>query len=215
MKRAVRRVAMGGVAIALLQLSGCAGRHQARVQEPAPAQGLTVPTPPRQLPSPTEQRDETAPPVRPPARRNQPSSRTTGPVSRCPLQARRSSPCSRRPTNGCAPATWRMPRPSSNAPCVWSRRIPCCGTVWRQCACSKGSSSRRPAWRPNPIPGWQQPATPGQQLGHHRPGQTTARRYGRRPCRQGKGARAAIAAALHGSHYPSECHTQLHNALGP
>jgi hypothetical protein len=65
MTRAVLRVAVVGVAIALVQLSGCAGRQPARLQEPAQAQRPTVPTPPRPPPSPAEKRDETARPARP------------------------------------------------------------------------------------------------------------------------------------------------------
>jgi tetratricopeptide (TPR) repeat protein len=60
------RVALVGVAITLMQLFGCAGRQQARVQEPAPEQRTTVPEPPRQPPSTTEKREQMPPPVRPP-----------------------------------------------------------------------------------------------------------------------------------------------------
>jgi predicted Zn-dependent protease len=66
MKRAVRSSILVGVAIALVQLSGCAGRPQERLPESVPEQHPTVPTPPRQPPSPAEKSHEAAPPQRPP-----------------------------------------------------------------------------------------------------------------------------------------------------
>jgi hypothetical protein len=67
MKRAVLRVALVGVAITLVQLSGCASQQQVRGPEPIQEQHTTGPTPPRQPPSTAEQRHETAAPARPPA----------------------------------------------------------------------------------------------------------------------------------------------------
>jgi predicted Zn-dependent protease len=66
MKRAVRGIILGGVALTLVQLSGCAGRQRERVQEPVQEPRATEPTPPRQPPSTTEKSKEAPPPLRPP-----------------------------------------------------------------------------------------------------------------------------------------------------
>lgn len=60
MTRTVRRVALVSVAIILVQLSGCAGRHQERLQGPVQTQRPTVPTPP---PQPPPQAPPPAPPL--------------------------------------------------------------------------------------------------------------------------------------------------------
>jgi Tetratricopeptide repeat len=59
------RVALVSVAIILVQLSGCAGRHPERLPGPVQAQRPPVPTPPGQPPHPAEKSNEAVPPRRP------------------------------------------------------------------------------------------------------------------------------------------------------
>jgi len=144
MKRAVLRVAMVGVVITLVELFGCA-----RVQEAMQEQRPTIPAPPRQPPSTAEKRGNTAPGVPQPAPQPNQRAGEPAPPPNAAVVALLDTADQR-----ARPATWITPRLSSNAPCVLSRRILCCGTVWRQCACSKGSSLRQPVSPPNQMP-WQ------------------------------------------------------------
>jgi Tetratricopeptide repeat len=84
MKSALTRVAMVWIVLALVQLTGCAVVQRDRLQEPGQERSTTGPTPPRQMPSTAEKRDEVPPSEHKPSAAPQPApppeSRVSEPV---------------------------------------------------------------------------------------------------------------------------------------